>query len=109
MTAVVKTQRVVVRMPELRRVVVSSPATRQVVSVGRQGPPGIPGSPGAGFVHSQPSAEAEWIVNHNLGVRPSVAVIDTGGNEIDAAVQHVSLNQLRIYFVTPTAGFARLT
>lgn len=79
------------------------------VAVGFQGPPGIPGSPGAGFVHSQPSAEAEWIVNHNLGVRPSVAVIDTGGNEIDAAVLHMSTNQLRIYFVTPTAGFARLT
>lgn len=79
------------------------------VVAGFQGPPGPPGSPGSGYVHTQASAETEWLINHNLGVRPAVAVIDTGGNELDVAVQHMSLNQLRIYFVTPTAGFARLT
>lgn len=89
--------------------VTAEPPDLVEVEVGFQGVPGIPGSPGAGFVHSQPSAEVEWLINHNLGVRPAVAVIDTGGNELDAAVQHVNLNQLRIYFVTPTAGFARLT
>lgn len=98
----------VVHETEVEHVTVASPEPVEVVA-GFQGPPGIPGSPGTGYVHSQASAEAEWIVNHNLGVRPAVAVIDIGGNELDAAVQHMSLNQLRIYFTAPTAGFARLT
>lgn len=98
----------VIHEVEIELVTAEPPEPVEVVA-GFQGPPGIPGSPGAGFVHSQPSAETEWLINHNLGVRPSVAVIDTGGNELDAAVQHMSLNQLRVHFVAPTAGFARLT
>lgn len=98
----------VIHETEIEHVTIAPPEPVEVVA-GFQGPPGIPGSPGAGFVHSQPSAETEWLVNHNLGVRPAVAVIDTGGNELDAGVLHMSVNQLRIFFVTPTAGFARLT
>jgi hypothetical protein len=60
-------------------------------------------------VHEQLSGATEWVINHNLGVRPAVAVMDTGGNELDADVVHFSLNQTRIYFAVATAGFARLT
>lgn len=79
------------------------------VAGGIQGPPGPAGAPGAGYVHSQPSADSVWIINHNLGIRPGVAVMDVGGNEVDATVLHMTENQTRIYFNTPMAGFARLT
>lgn len=85
------------------------PADRPVVSIVASGPPGPPGPPGAAeaHVHMQPSAAAEWIVNHNFGERPLVQVFDTGGAEIEAHVVHVSANQARIYFAAAQAGSAR--
>lgn len=76
----------------------------RIVTVGTQGPPG---ASGAGFVFTQASPATEWVINHNLGFRPSVEIIDTGGNEVDAQVLHVSVNQARVYFNTATAGEAR--
>lgn len=68
------------------------------------GPPGP--TPGAVFEHPQPSPSAEWIVNHNLGTRPSVTVLSPGGVEVGASVVHQSANQLRIYFAQPQSGSA---
>lgn len=84
------------------RIVPSAPRVA-VVHGGPQGPPGE----GAAYVHMQASAAAEWIVNHNLGARPHVTVLSTGGAEIEASVTHVSVNQLLINFAAPQAGSAR--
>lgn len=65
--------------------------------------------PSAGITFNQVSPIDEWVINHNLGFRPSVEVLSVGGAEIEADVVHVTLNQTRIYFVAPTAGSARLT
>lgn len=78
-----------------------------IVSEGIQGPPGPPGASGAGFVHTQGSAATEWIVNHNLGFKPSVEIFDAGGREVEADVLHMSDNQVRIYFTSAVAGTAR--
>jgi len=94
--------------PEVVTVEVATAET-VLVDVGTQGPPGVPGTPGAGYVHSQASAAVEWTVNHNLGVRPGVSVVDTGGAELDAEVVHMNMNQTKLFFTLPTAGFARLT
>lgn len=82
----------------------------EVVSEGVQGPPGPPGENGVGstFTHSQPAAAAEWIINHNLGYRPSVTLYSTGGAEIEAEVVHISNNQARAYFAIAIAGSARV-
>ena len=66
-------------------------------------------SSGVAYQHNQASATNAWTVNHNLGFRPSVSILDTGGNEIEADVRHTSANQLVIYFAIPLAGVARLT
>lgn len=76
------------------------------------GPPGRPGAPGSGgsavgYIHTQGSPALEWIVNHNLNVFPNVTVYSVGGQEVEAQVVHMSLNQTRIYFSTETAGSAR--
>lgn len=76
----------------------------EVVSRGRQGPPGgiiVP------YIHQQAVASATWTINHNLGFQPDVYLADQGGNEIDAQVLHVSVNQALVYFNLPTAGTAR--
>ncbi len=52
-------------------------------------------------------AQPVWIVNHNFGRYPACVKVRTlGGVELDAAVQHVSANQIRepnvkAYLFTP--------
>lgn len=74
---------------------------------GPSGPAGPPGPAGATYLHAQPFASADWIVNHNLGVRPSATVLSPGGVEVEAGVVHVSTNQLRVIFHTPQSGSCR--
>jgi hypothetical protein len=79
---------------------------------GRQGPPGPPGPPGqdgtegagATYEHTQSSASDAWIVNHGLGRRPAVTVLDISGAEIEVDIRHMSLNQCRVYLSVPTVG-----
>lgn len=66
-------------------------------------------SSGVAFTHLQSVADTVWTINHNLGMRPAVTILDTGGNEVEADVVHLSSNQLVIRFAIPVAGLARLT
>lgn len=52
----------------------------------------------SGYNHQQPIADSVWLVNHNLGKFPSVTIFDTSGNHIEACVENISLNQVRISF-----------
>jgi hypothetical protein len=74
--------------------------------IGIQGAPGEDGTD-VSYVHTQSSALSIWTVNHNLGFKPSVEILSTGGAEIEGEVVHVSNNQLMIYFVMAVAGEAR--
>jgi hypothetical protein len=80
-----------------------------VISPAEPGPPGPPGPASASFEFAQADPLVEWVINHNLGFRPTVTTFDQGGNAVIAAVRHVSPNQCRISFVLPTAGRARCT
>lgn len=109
----VATQRVepfvLVREPRHQTVVRDD---RPSVSIagGNQGPQGPPGPPGDGtaYVHAQSSAALTWTINHNLGYRPSVELLDVGGREYTAEVLHTSANQVVVYHDIATAGTARL-
>lgn len=79
-----------------------------VVHAGTPGLQGPPGTGGAGYVHTQASPAATWTINHNLGFRPSVELIDAGGAEFDGEIVHTSLNQTVVYLDEATAGLARL-
>lgn len=85
------------------------PAEAPVVDVVSGGPPGPQGPPGLppAHVHTQAIASAEWIVNHNLGFRPFATVLSVGGAEIEAAIVHMSDNQLRVFFASPQSGSVR--
>jgi hypothetical protein len=80
----------------------------KVLVPGPPGPPGPPGLGGEGYVFNQPTPSGSWTINHNLGYRPSVAVFDSGSQEIDAEVSHPSVNTVILTLNPPTAGFARL-
>ncbi|MBJ7347287.1 MAG: collagen-like protein [Thermoleophilaceae bacterium] len=81
-------------------------ATGPVGPAGPTGPQGPQGIPAAAFVHTQSSASTEWIVSHNLGFHPDIAVF-VGGTEVDAEIIHVDLNQSRVYFAAAQVGEAR--
>lgn len=98
----------IVEVPVLETVIEPPPAITTVLEVG-QGPSGPPGPAGTGslaYTHTQGSAAAEWVVNHNFGYRPTVRALTVGGAEMLAEVLHASTNQARLYFDSPVAGQA---
>ncbi len=61
------------------------------------------------FEFEQATPAATWTINHNLGYRPAVELINAGGQEIDAEITHTSANQVVVGLSPPSAGRARLT
>lgn len=60
-------------------------------------------------VFTQTSPSATWTINHTLGGKPSVTVVDTGENVVHGDVQYISSTQLVCSFSSPFAGYAYLT
>jgi hypothetical protein len=60
------------------------------------------------YVHNQIAPSTMWTINHNLGHKPSVELIDSGSQEIDGDVSHPTVNQTIVILQPATAGIARL-
>ena len=60
-------------------------------------------------VHTQQVASSEWIINHLLGGRPSVTVVDSAATTVIGEVSYVSNSQVIVRFTSPFSGFAYLT
>jgi len=77
---------------------------------GDTGPPGAGGGGGGGvnFEYTQASPSATWAITHNLGVHPSVTVVDTGGTVVLPDVHYDSLNAITVSFGSATSGKAYL-
>ena len=76
---------------------------------GPQGPPGPPGSGEGGFyayVHNQLTPASVWTVIHNLGVYPSVTVVDSGDSVIVPDIHYDNSSQVTIRFGSSTSGKA---
>lgn len=86
--------------------VVTVPVTSTVAAI-TQGPQGPAGS--GGYIHTQSAASTTWTINHNMGFRPSVELLDSGSQEIDGDVSHPSVNQTVVTLNPASAGLARLT
>lgn len=78
-------------------------AIATIVTQGPQGPPG-----GAAIVYQQAAPATVWTINHNLGYRPSVELLDAGSQEIDGDIAHPSINQTIVTLNPASAGLARL-
>lgn len=61
---------------------------------GPAGPQGPAGSGGLRNEHIQTVSSDTWVFNHNLGVYPTVDVLNSAGAKVDAGVQHTSVNQV---------------
>ena len=95
--------------PEAALRVVVQTARLELRSEGVQGATGPAGPASAFYEHTQASSSASWTIAHNLGFRPTVTVLTTGGLEVLADVQHLSVNTLTVTLLAPMAGTARLT
>lgn len=100
--------------PFIKTISLTDPDTTTATTsdVGPPGLPGLQGPPGpsgTSYEHVQSSASSSWIVNHNLGYRPGVTVLNSGSQEVIAEIIHTSVNQVVIGFITPISGLARLT
>lgn len=63
---------------------------------------------GYAYIYNQLSSSSIWIVNHNLGYRPSAELRSSGGQIMFAEIIHISDNQLQVLFDSPVTGQLRL-
>ena len=90
-------------------VVVALTAVGPQGPIGPEGPQGVAGpSGGTLYVHTQSTPATTWTINHNLGFRPSVELLDSGSQEIDGDISHPTVNQTVVTLNPATAGLARL-
>lgn len=87
---------------------VDRPTAADVVELIHPGPQGPKGDATAFYVHTQTAPSTTWTMAHNLGFKPSVELLDTGSQEIEGDVVHLSQNVCIASFTLPIAGFARL-
>lgn len=85
---------------------VSDAGGHDVVVITSSGPAGPPGL-GTGYTHHQTTPSASWLVQHNLGCYPAVAVYVDGELGL-ADVEFVDLNTLSIPFPQATTGIAAI-
>lgn len=76
---------------------------------GPQGIQGLKGDIGGVYTHNQSAVSTSWIVNHNLGFNPSVAIVDSGGTSIEADIWYNNTNSLEIILSVGISGKAYLS
>jgi hypothetical protein len=60
-------------------------------------------------VHSQGVSSTEWIINHSLGGKPSVTIVDSADTHVIGEVKYDSNTQVTVSFTVPFSGYAYLT
>ena len=98
----------VVEADDVMVVEIDRPSAVGVVEIIHPGPQGPKGDATAFYVHTQTAPSTTWTMAHNLGFKPSVELLDTGSQEIEGDVVHLSQNVCIASFTIPIAGFARL-
>jgi hypothetical protein len=63
---------------------------------------------GFAYIHTQSPPSSTWVINHNLGYKPTAELISTGGVKIFAEIIHVSDNQIQVLSDSPLSGQLRL-
>ena len=60
------------------------------------------------YRHEQNIPSAVWSINHRLLKYPSVSILDTGGNTVEANINHIDNQNLILTFSAAFSGFADL-
>ncbi len=88
-------------------VVVEPQPSVTVVASGEQGPPGPPGLD-RHYEHIQSLPADTWTIDHPLGKKPAVTVIDSAGDQVEGDVSYVGTLRVVLRFSAPFAGVAVL-
>lgn len=60
-------------------------------------------------VHSQPVVSSVWAINHTLGGKPQVTIVDSADTVVVGEVTYNSNSQVTVTFTAPFSGYAYLT
>ena len=58
------------------------------------------------YRHDQLVAETTWTIDHGLGRYPAITVLDSGGREVECAVEHTDQDQAVLTLAYATSGIA---
>lgn len=58
---------------------------------------------------SQQNASATWVINHSLGGKPQVTIVDSADSHVFGEVQYNSNTQITVLFSAAFSGKAYLT
>lgn len=61
------------------------------------------------YVHTQNTPSNQWNITHNLGFFPNVTVLDNANRIIEADIQYLNTNSVRIVMNVALSGVAYLT
>ena len=62
----------------------------------------------ATYIHNQGEASDTWVINHNLGKKPSITIVDSADNVVEGAEKYIDENTIEIYFNGAFKGKAYL-
>ena len=60
-------------------------------------------------VHEQGVASTTWLINHTLGGKPSVTIVDSADTHVFGEIQYLSNSQIQVTFSAAFSGKAYLT
>lgn len=60
------------------------------------------------YIFTQIAASATWNINHNLNKRPSVTIVDSGGNVVIGDIKYIDDNNIKAIFSSAFGGNAYL-
>ena len=61
------------------------------------------------YDHTQGSVSNTWVINHNLGFKPNVTVVDSAGTIYEGEITYTNTNSLTVSFSTAFSGMAYLS
>jgi hypothetical protein len=61
------------------------------------------------YDHTQGVASNSWVINHNLGFKPNVTVVDSAGTIYEGEITYTNTNSLTVSFSASFSGKAYLS
>ena len=61
------------------------------------------------YTYEKQSNALVWTINHNLGFRPNILVMDYGNNTLECDIEMLSENSVKLTFSEPVSGYAYLS
>lgn len=61
------------------------------------------------YEHIQGSVSNTWVINHNLGFKPNLTVVDSAGTIYEGEITYTNTNSLTVTFSSAFSGIAYLS